>query len=182
LTYSAVVAVLELEGKWAASLFGPRNDVRSPEANAIGKKKYQTLLEKLRFDEDLKVYECEHPLDGKPIGIFIEVAEGCEPGTLEKLVDSTEAVLLKWPTLQKTILKAAREELVSSGNLASGDESKVTLASLVPFSFHATDEPDEDAYFRFAVNTPGILPENHHFDYIAGFAGEFVTTEIVHLM
>jgi len=93
------------------------------------KKKRHLLMKKLRFDEDWKTYRCEHSLDGKPIGIWIKVVEGCESDALEKLVDSSEALFREWPTLRETILEAARKELVSFGCLEPGDESKVTVAS-----------------------------------------------------
>lgn len=149
----------------------------------MGKKeKRQTLFERLEFDEDLEDYTCKYDLGGKLIAVWLSVEEGCEPDALQVLADKSEAILREWPTLQEPLLKAARKELVSAHRLKRGDESKVTLACLVPFSFNAVCAPDRGPYFSFGIKIPATLTEHEHFDYANDFDMKSESTEIVHLM
>lgn len=148
----------------------------------MGKKKQQSLSEKLSFNEDMELYECEHALDGKPIGVSIS-CEGCE-SDLPMLAEKAEALLSEWPMLRERVLKAARKELVSIRCIKRGDESKVTLESLVPFSLMVQHEPDPDRepYYSFSIDIPDVLEEHQHFDYASNFDGTSESTEVVYLM
>lgn len=155
---------------------------RAIRRNGVGKKQNrQTLFERLKFNEDMQGYECEYSLGDELIGVLLSVEEGCESDALQELADKSEAILREWSTLQEPILKAARKELVSAHRLERGDESKVTLASLVPFGFNAVCAPDRK-YFSFSIDIPDILSEDEHFDYASNFDLKSESTEIVHLM
>lgn len=157
--------------------------VPSNRRNGVGKKKNrQTLFERLKFDENLESYTCEYSLGDKLIGVCLTVEEGCESDALQVLADRSEALLREWPTLQEPILKAARKELVSAHRLERGDESKLTLACLVPFGFNAVCAPDREPYFSFGIKIPATLTEHEHFDYANDFDMKDESTEIVHLM
>lgn len=143
----------------------------------MGKKKEQRLFKKLKFDETMEMYRCEHPVAGKPIEIFIMFV-GCEADQLEMLADSTETLLGEWRTLQQPILRAAREELVACRRLDPGDKSKVTLASLIPFSITVTQEPDLDATFSLGLYLAGVLGEHEYFEYADDFARTGAAVEI----
>lgn len=142
----------------------------------MGKKKRQTLYGKLSFDGD-HTYTCQHPLGGTPIPIYIMFI-GCEPDDLQTLADQTEALLREWPTLRKAILKAAQDELVACRYLQPGDEARVTLASLVPFSFTVTKHRDADAFYGVGIDIPDILDEIEYFEYCSDFANTHSTVQI----
>ena len=156
---------------------------RAIRRNGVGKKQNrQTLFERLKFNEDMQGYECEYSLGDKLVGVCLTVEEGCESDALQELADKSEALLREWPTLQESILKAARKELVAAHRLERGDASKVTLACLVPFGFNAVCAPDREPYFSFGIKIPATLTEHEHFDYASNFDMKDESTEIVHLM
>lgn len=142
----------------------------------MSQKKRQSLFDKLAFDKVVNDYRCQHSLAGRPIEVFICVPKDAGRGTLQTLAEKTEALFDEWSTLRKTILKAAQAKLVSFGRLKQGDESKVTLDSLIPTAvqvFHHSTP-----YFCFEIKIPDILDELESLDYTSDFDRTYAYTEI----